>query len=79
MQSGEAPKFFGRRKGRTIRKAKQSLTDKFLPKIRVGVENMPNLPDCFDCRLLLRYFLFRRGLRNGTVYADCCSGNQHRI
>lgn len=47
MQSGEAPKFFGRRKGRTIRKAKQSLTDKFLPKIRVGVENMPNLLDCF--------------------------------
>ncbi len=33
-----APKFFGRRKGRTIRKTKSLLLDRFLPRIRITPE-----------------------------------------
>lgn len=34
----DKPKFFGRRKGRTIRKTKQSLIEKFLPEITVKAD-----------------------------------------
>jgi len=48
MFQDNAPKFFGRRKGRTIHKAKQTLTDKFLPKIKISINDAHNLAKCFD-------------------------------
>ena len=41
------PKFFGRRKGRTIRKAKNFLLENFLPRIRLSAEQKINLTECF--------------------------------
>ncbi len=42
-----APKFFGRRKGRTIRKAKSFLLDNFLPRVLLNAEKKANLADLF--------------------------------
>ena len=39
----QKPKFFGRRKGRVIRKAKQTLTEKFLPKICLDIEDVDEI------------------------------------
>ena len=35
MQENNQPKFFGRRKGRIIRKTKSTLLDKFLPLVKI--------------------------------------------
>ena len=43
----DKPKFFGRRKGRTIRKAKSFLLEDFLPKICLNVDKKINLSECF--------------------------------
>lgn len=43
----DKPKFFGRRKGRTIRKAKSFLLENFLPHIRVTADKKLNLDNCF--------------------------------
>lgn len=40
------PKFFGRRKGRTIRKAKSFLLENFLPRVRLENRNL-DLASCF--------------------------------
>ena len=46
MFLSEAPKFFGRRKGRIIRKAKTTLLEAFLPEVRLA-------DDCrFDLSLI---------------------------
>lgn len=42
------PKFFGRRKGRTIRKAKSFLLDNFLPQILIKPTQHILLPDLFE-------------------------------
>ena len=42
------PKFFGRRKGRTIRKAKSFLLEKFLPRIHLTTDDNINLSKCFN-------------------------------
>ncbi len=41
-------KFFGRRKGRVIRKTKQSLTEKFLPEIAITPNNKVDCSQLFD-------------------------------
>ncbi len=41
------PKFFGRRKGRTIRKTKNFLLENFLPRIRLSAGKKIDLPACF--------------------------------
>ena len=61
----------------TVSKAKNNLIVSAANAIKVFKEKGKEA--CSDCWLLLRHLLFRRGLRNGTVYADCRSGNQHRI
>ena len=43
----DKPKFFGRRKGRTIRKAKSFLLDNFLPRIRIEPDEKLDLSSCF--------------------------------
>ncbi|MBQ8481429.1 MAG: tRNA (guanosine(46)-N7)-methyltransferase TrmB [Alphaproteobacteria bacterium] len=43
----DKPKFFGRRKGRTIRKAKSFLLDNFLPRIRIAADKKIDLNSCF--------------------------------
>lgn len=43
----DKPKFFGRRKGRTIRKAKSFLLDNFLPRILISAGKLINLEDIF--------------------------------
>lgn len=45
--SENAPKFFGRRKGRVIRKAKAFLLEQMLPQLRVSVKDDFKLPDLF--------------------------------
>lgn len=45
--SQDKPKFFGRRKGRTIRKAKSFLLDCFLPSIRILPGTEIDLSKCF--------------------------------
>lgn len=40
MQENNTPKFFGRRKGRIIRKTKSTLLEKFLPKIKIGTDTV---------------------------------------
>ena len=44
----DKPKFFGRRKGRTIRKAKSFLLESFLPRIRVTADKKLDIAACFD-------------------------------
>ena len=57
MESGaEKPKFFGRRKGRTIRKAKSFLLEEFLPHILIKSEPIENL-DCLFTTAKKRYCL----------------------
>lgn len=53
----EKPKFFGRRKGRTIRKAKSFLLDNFLPKVRIEPTAGLFLPSCFTRPEIRRYAL----------------------
>lgn len=43
----DKPKFFGRRKGRTIRKAKSFLLERFLPTVRISAEQPLDLSQCF--------------------------------
>lgn len=43
----DRPKFFGRRKGRTIRKAKSYLLDNFLPLIRIEPKTKTDITSCF--------------------------------
>lgn len=43
----DKPKFFGRRKGRTIRKAKSFLLESFLPLIRICADEKLDLQSCF--------------------------------
>lgn len=43
----DKPKFFGRRKGRTIRKAKSFLLDSFLPRVLVKADKKLDLSTCF--------------------------------
>lgn len=43
----ETPKFFGRRKGRVIRKAKAFLLEQMLPQLRVSAKSDFKLPDLF--------------------------------
>ncbi|MBR1601225.1 MAG: tRNA (guanosine(46)-N7)-methyltransferase TrmB [Alphaproteobacteria bacterium] len=43
----DKPKFFGRRKGRIIRKAKSFLLENFLPRIRVSTDKKLDLKTCF--------------------------------
>ena len=43
----DKPKFFGRRKGRTIRKAKSFLLENFLPQIRIDATAKVDLKGCF--------------------------------
>jgi tRNA (guanine-N7-)-methyltransferase len=42
------PKFFGRRKGRTIRKAKSFLLEDFLPRIALDLHKNPKVETAFD-------------------------------
>lgn len=44
----EKPKFFGRRKGRTIRKAKSFLLENFLPRLKLDVSAKICLFSCFS-------------------------------
>lgn len=44
----EKPKFFGRRKGRIIRKAKGFLLESFLPLLRIDANKKLNLSECFN-------------------------------
>ena len=48
VYNGDKPKFFGRRKGRTIRKAKSFLLEDFLPKILLKASAEICLADCFS-------------------------------
>lgn len=41
------PKFFGRRKGRSIHKAKSYLLDRFLPNVLLSAEKIADISDCF--------------------------------
>lgn len=43
----DKPKFFGRRQGRTIRKAKSFLLENFLPRILIKSQSNLNLDNCF--------------------------------
>lgn len=43
----DKPKFFGRRKGRTIRKAKSFLIENFLPRLRLSSAEKIDLDKCF--------------------------------
>lgn len=43
----ERPKFFGRRKGRVIHKAKSFLLDNFLPRILINAEPKKDIAECF--------------------------------
>lgn len=52
----DKPKFFGRRKGRTIRRAKSFLLANFLPRIRVNADKKLDLPACFE-EAKKKYFL----------------------
>lgn len=47
-EQNEKPKFFGRRKGRTIHKAKSFLLEKFLPQIKFDVSSKSFLNDYFS-------------------------------
>ncbi|MBR1826066.1 MAG: tRNA (guanosine(46)-N7)-methyltransferase TrmB [Alphaproteobacteria bacterium] len=47
MNNSEKPKFFGRRKGRVIHKAKSFLLDNFLPCILLSAEPKADLAECF--------------------------------
>ncbi len=46
-EQNEKPKFFGRRKGRTIHKAKSFLLEKFLPRIKLDISSEDVLNDSF--------------------------------
>ncbi len=49
MPETNQPKFFGRRKGRTIRKAKSFLLEDFLPRILLSAKQpIKSLDDCFS-------------------------------
>lgn len=61
-----APKFFGRRKGRTIRCAKQALLDDFLPTVRIG-EQTPINRDMFGAPVEKMYLEI--GFGNGEHIA----------
>ena len=47
MLLSDKPKFFGRRKGRVIRKAKTTLLEAFLPKIRIAPETIVDKQSLF--------------------------------
>lgn len=48
MQDLSKPKFFGRRKGRTIRKAKSFLLEDFLPQILIKPQDNLKIESCFS-------------------------------
>lgn len=62
-----APKFFGRRKGRVIRCAKQTLLDKFLPQIRIDI-GAPITPKIFGTPVKKIYLEI--GFGNGEHLAE---------
>lgn len=46
-ETADKPKFFGRRKGRTIHKAKSFLLENFLPRVLVPAEKKKHISECF--------------------------------
>ena len=50
MTEANQPKFFGRRKGRVIRKAKSTLLERFLPKIKIDENTVFNKQTLFGNR-----------------------------
>ena len=63
----QIPKFFGRRKGRTIRCAKSALLDNFLPKIRINPKQSIN-KNLFGCPIKQIYLEI--GFGNGEHLAE---------
>lgn len=47
-KQNEKPKFFGRRQGRVIHRAKNFLLDNFLPRIRINSDKKINPEQCFE-------------------------------
>ena len=46
----EQPKFYGRRQGRRIRKAKTTLLDAFLPRLQINDDTVLKKNGFSDCR-----------------------------
>ena len=71
--SSDKPKFFGRRKGRVIRKTKQSLIDKLLPDISIYAD------DIFDINKLFSFkpqkLMLEIGFGNGEHLAGQAKNN----
>lgn len=72
---GTTPKFFGRRKGRTIRKAKTTLLEKFLPKVQISQSSDWNKDTLFGTKVEKVYLEI--GFGNGEHLAEQARRNPH--
>ena len=71
----DKPKFFGRRKGRTIRKTKQTLIEKFLPKIAIETAKMSDLESVFPFKP--QKIMLEIGFGNGEHLAEQAKNHPH--
>ena len=67
MFDTHTPKFFGRRKGRTIRCAKSTLLEKFLPQIRISQQSVIS-PQMYNIPIKKMYLEI--GFGNGEHLAE---------
>ena len=70
----DKPKFFGRRKGRTIRKAKSFLLEDFLPEVCLNVDKRIDLSDLLAITTLKgnrneKYAVFEEMVADGRIGA----------
>ena len=75
QNNGTTPKFFGRRKGRTIRKAKTTLLEKFLPKVQISQSSDWNKDTLFGTKVEKVYLEI--GFGNGEHLAEQARRNPH--
>ena len=71
--NADKPKFFGRRKGRTIHKTKQTLIDKFLPKIALNADENLDLKNIFSFKP--EKLMLEIGFGNGEHLAGQAKNN----
>lgn len=72
-ENGDKPKFFGRRKGRTIHKTKQTLIEKFLPKIAIEATSDLDVNQLFDFKP--EKLMLEIGFGNGEHLAGQAKNN----
>lgn len=75
MENRTTPKFFGRRKGRVIRKAKSTLLESFLPKIKIDENTVFDKDHLFGCPV--NQVFLEIGFGDGTHLAGQALKNQH--